>query len=1083
MGSISAGVGLVSGIDSATLIEQLLSLDARQKTPIFQKLGGLGASKTALLDINARLLNLKSASRSFRFDNIFGSSLANSSNDSVLTATAGNDSVPGIYNFTVKQLVSTSQRISSGFSSSDLAPLNIDQMSFEFGQGSLTNDVQLTELRGGLGVQRGSIRITDMAGNESVVDLSLASSVNDVLEIINSDENILVEATIDSNRLLIKDKSSGGGSLTIVNADGLTTAEDFGIYGSSNSGLLTGSPVHFLGNGSYLSELNDGNGIFIRDNVADFQIQAGANVFDIDLGRIDAPIVGSTLLSELKDGDGIAINGTAGQPDFLIRTSTGVEISIELGEVLDEDGEVSEEEVTTVQQLLNRTNNALSDVLGEDQVVVSISDTGNGFVITDTLGGGGNLEVDGAGPYGEDAARDLGIFTGPGGGTGDTIVGATIPTTVQTTRVATIEELIERVSAQTGGVVLASVNSENTGITFSSPGEFVTVLGGAIDGSSFATDVANQTLSDLGFTAGTTGINLEGDRILGGMGTIQLSTIRGGNGIGDASTMSFTDSQGDTLELTNLDSFKTIDRLLNHINDELADAGVGIKLSISAEGNGLLAEDVSTGSGGMTISGDLAEVLDIDANGVSKTRRGENLQRQYVSLATPLSELNYGRGIGIGKFSITDSAGSQATIDIGSDASTLYDVINEINSRGLDVEARVNTNGDGIILVDTNDGTPISAMRVDSVNGTTAKDLGIIGVASAAGEDIDGSYEKVVDLDVTDTLEEVIGKINDSGIEVTASLLNIGAGGTPFRMVLSSGITGLAGDLSIDTGSTDLDFTELTEARNAKVFIGEGENAILVESTTNTIDNILAGINLELHSADNQPVTVSVSRDDTTVLESVKRFVTTFNDVISRINEYDSYDADSESRGPLLGDPTVSRIRSDLYRTVQQKAVGISTEYSFLFEVGIKVGKNGELTFDEDRFKEAYENDSKAVENLFAAYESTGSATQTISPGITISESTTTYSSRGFGDLFDDAIDKLTNSVDGTVTYADKRFQELIDAANLRIDRIDERLETKRERLQRQFVAMETALARLQGQQGALGMINQNLLTAQSMMG
>ena len=340
MGSISAGVGLVSGIDSATLIEQLLSLDARQKTPIFQKLGGLGASKTALLDINARLLNLKSASRSFRFDNIFGSSLANSSNDSVLTATAGNNAVPGIYNFTVKQLVSTSQRLSAGYSSSDLTPMNLEQMSFEFGQGGLNRDVQLSDLRGGLGVQRGSLRITDMAGNESVVDLSLATTVNDVIEIINEEENILIEASIDANRLVITDKSGGGGEVVVVNADGLSTAEDLGIYGSSSSGVLTGSPIHTLGFGTYLSELNDGNGVFIRDNVTDFQIQAGTEVFDIDLGRIDAPITGSTLLSDLNDGDGIAINGTTGQADFVIRTSTGSEISIELGERIGEDGEV-----------------------------------------------------------------------------------------------------------------------------------------------------------------------------------------------------------------------------------------------------------------------------------------------------------------------------------------------------------------------------------------------------------------------------------------------------------------------------------------------------------------------------------------------------------------------------------------------------------------------------------------------------------------------------------------------------------------------------------------------------------------------
>ena len=69
------------------------------------------------------------------------------------------------------------------------------------------------------------------------------------------------------------------------------------------------------------------------------------------------------------------------------------------------------------------------------------------------------------------------------------------------------------------------------------------------------------------------------------------------------------------------------------------------------------------------------------------------------------------------------------------------------------------------------------------------------------------------------------------------------------------------------------------------------------------------------------------------------------------------------------------------------------------------------------------------------------------------------------------------------MTYADKRFQSLIDSANDRIERIDERLLAKQDRLQREFIAMETALAQLQSQQGSLGLIGQNMAMAQSLLG
>ena len=138
--------------------------------------------------------------------------------------------------------------------------------------------------------------------------------------------------------------------------------------------------------------------------------------------------------------------------------------------------------------------------------------------------------------------------------------------------------------------------------------------------------------------------------------------------------------------------------------------------------------------------------------------------------------------------------------------------------------------------------------------------------------------------------------------------------------------------------------------------------------TSNTVENVLAGITLNLHSASNEAVNVTVSRDEESILGAVNHFVTTFNDVLARIREYDNFDAETETRGALLGDPTAARVRSDLYRTLQQAAPGVETQFRYLFEVGIHVGQDGAIELDEARFKDAYEQDPEAVENLFAAF-------------------------------------------------------------------------------------------------------------------
>ena len=1085
MGSISTGIGLISGIDTSSLIQQLLSIDAQQKTPIYQRIGSFTASKTALLDVNARLLSLKSSASAFRLNDVFSSVLASSSNESVLMASANSDAIPGNYQFTVKQLVSTSQLMSAGFTNADTNPMGLNRMSFEWGNGELSRDVDLESLNGGVGVERGSIRITNGDGTSADIDLTLATTVSEVIDAINSNNDIQVRAELSDTRLVLVDMSGGADELVVENLGNLNTATDLGIEGTSVAGTLTGSVVRNLGGRSLLSGMNDGNGVFIRENVADFNILVGGSGgtnFSIDLGRFDAPIDADTLLEDLNDGDGIRINQSESEPDFTIRVSDGREIDINLGAILDDDGEVDQEAVSTVEELMNRVNGALTDALGAGQAVMSINADGSGFDLTDNIGGGDALEVLAGGPYGDETATDLGIFTGPGGGTGNVINGSRVPNTVQTARATTIQDVIDRINDQTGGAVTASINAEGTGIALSAGGQLVKVETGAGDGSSFSAKVAVKTLADLGFNTTDESADLQGDRILGGMGTALISTLNGGMGIRSSDQLDFTDRQGNSLSISDIQNYDTFQELISGVNQQLSDAGVQIEIGVNPNGNGLMVTDQSGGTGILGISGTAASSFGILGDFQEDTVDGGNLQRQYVGLSTSLDELDYGRGVGTGVFRITDGNGQSAEIDIGNDSVTLYDVIREINTRGLDVEAAINANGDGLVINDLTDGSSQIPIKIENVSGSTARDLGILGTAEEAGGSINGSYEKVVSFDESDTMEEVIQKINDEGIEVEASLLNTGTGGSPYRMVLSSTISGVNGELIVDS-NTNLGLTTLTEARNAKVFIGEGASSVMVESSTNQVEDVLAGISLDLVSASSDVVNVNIARDNEGILGAVNLFVTSFNEVVSRMNDYDSYDGENEVRGPLLGDSTVSRIRLDMYRTLQQPALGVDTQYRYLADVGIRVGKDGQIEFNEQKFKDAYEEDPQAVDNLFSAFESEGSSTETIAPGVTIDRVNISYSKLGFGDLFDQLVDKLTNSVDGTVTYADKRFQSLIDSANDRIERIDERLLAKQERLQREFIAMETALAQLQSQQGSLGLIGQNMAMAQSLLG
>ena len=296
MGSISTGVGLVSGIDSASLIESLLAIDQRGKIPIQVRLAQLSTAKSALLDVNSRLLSLQTTASAFRNNRIFQSVLTTSSHPEQVGVTATGSPRPGSYSLMVKQLATRSQFLTAGYASRDSAPLGLESMSFELGNGRMTRDAALAELNGGAGVQRGRIWITDRTGARAQVDLTQATTIDEVVDAINSTGGISVEARISTEALVIDDLSGGSGALVIEDAIGYSTATDLGIAQSDAAGSIIGNDINTVGYSTPLAALNDGRGILIRDGITDFVLDVDGTEYEIDLGRVDAPITGSTLL-------------------------------------------------------------------------------------------------------------------------------------------------------------------------------------------------------------------------------------------------------------------------------------------------------------------------------------------------------------------------------------------------------------------------------------------------------------------------------------------------------------------------------------------------------------------------------------------------------------------------------------------------------------------------------------------------------------------------------------------------------------------------------------------------------------------
>lgn len=961
MGSITSSIGLISGIDTATLIEQLLAIEARPVVLAQNRIVQLQQRQAAFLDLNSSLLSLNSAAESIRTSNAFDASSASSTNSEVLSGTASNGAAEGSYTFRVDRLVTTQQLLSRGFADSDTAGLGGESITFETGGGSLATETRLSDLNGGAGVRRGEIVVTDSTGNTATIDLSTALNVDDVLDAINSAGGVGVNARVDGRGLVLEDTAGGVGSLTVASAFGDSTAEDLGIAGTDASGTITGQNIKFLTGSTSLNTLNDGNGVFIRDGFGtpDLTItDRSGNSVQINLGRI-------TEMVDDPDSD---------DPDDMIE-------------------QVVQTRATSLQDVVDYINAQAAAAATPVQVTARINDDGTGLELDDSSIGLGGLTVRSSG--GRTTARDMGIET-----------------------------------------------------------------------DSFG--VAANTLS--------------GTDLIAGINSTLVNRLNGGAGIGNGGGPVFvnlTDRAGNSTSI-NLQSVEngSTSELIDAFNAQASAGGVGLSLELNASGSGFTVRDTTTGTGSFEVSGVAAEALGFATAGTSdSTFEGNSAQLQWINDSTLVSSLRNGSGIGTGTIRITDASGVTEEINITTSQGNVRELVDQLNSRpDLNINARINDQGDGIIIEDTSG--VAGTLTIEDVSGTVARNLNIRGSADvtvADGGPIDGSYERTIDLDIGDTLEDIQRKINEASVGVTASIINDGSGANPFRLSFTARDSGVEGRTLVQARGLDLGLTTLSEGDDAVVFFGSADvaDAVLLTSSTNTLDGVVEGVSINLSATSDEPVTLNVTRDTGATEAAVQGFVDAFNGVIETINRYDFFDSENERRGVLLGDTTSGQIRRQLLATVQGTPLGVEGgQFTRLFQAGVTLGSGSVLEFDAAAFREALAQDPEGVEALFSANRLAPIEDEEVAPGVFVSQTDTSFNQLGVVERLAQLADGFTNSIDGLITNRNNAIDSQIDLQERRIDQLNDRINDRRTILEAEFVAMERALAQLQTQQSALSSIS-----------
>jgi flagellar hook-associated protein 2 len=244
MGRIQTDVGLATGINIGQTVEALMAIAARPRDNLAARTAAIQDEQTAITELTGLLFALKSTAGKLAKTSLFNTRTATSSNPSALSVTVKGEPPLGTYRFTPLKTAQSQQLLSSGFRSAE-DPIGAGTLSFRFGD-HVERATPLELLRGGQGIARGMIRITDRSGAQAEIDLSTALTVDDVLEAVNGNTGVSVTAVAHGDGFRLLDNTG-------------QTASNLKVEEVGAGKLLFGSDVTFNDNAHQVGRITHAN--------------------------------------------------------------------------------------------------------------------------------------------------------------------------------------------------------------------------------------------------------------------------------------------------------------------------------------------------------------------------------------------------------------------------------------------------------------------------------------------------------------------------------------------------------------------------------------------------------------------------------------------------------------------------------------------------------------------------------------------------------------------------------------------------------------------------------------------------------
>ena len=327
-----------------------------------------------------------------------------------------------------------------------------------------------------------------------------------------------------------------------------------------------------------------------------------------------------------------------------------------------------------------------------------------------------------------------------------------------------------------------------------------------------------------------------------------------------------------------------------------------------------------------------------------------------------------------------------------------------------------------------------------------SSDTAALGQAGSFTIAVGTGAAKTINVSATDSLQTLVSRINDAGLQVAASIFN---DGTTSRLQLRGLSTGAANALTFTESGTALDLNGAGATASSGITVQAAADARLtvdgftVTRPTNQITGAVNGLSLTVTDVTVQPVTISVASDAGGLTTKLNAVVTAYNDIIGKIHKATGYGDQKASNRILSGDSTLRTVAGKIAAAMQATSTQ-SGSLTSLADVGLTLQRDGTLALDSSKLTSKFSTDPLSVQKLLGRLRSQSTG------GLLANLNDTVSSITGSGGLLANKAASFT---------AAKKLAD--DAATREQDRLDK----YRTQLQAQFSAMETSYSH-----------NQNLL-------